>query len=87
MKKVIYIYSDEVRNQYKIGKADQRQDQTEDATALEIAKVRNLIEKEEMAKVQELVERAKLSLERGAWRRAVHHLKRAEKIAMVYDPI
>lgn len=40
MKKVIYIYSDDVPNQYKIGKADQRQDQTEDVTTLEIAKVR-----------------------------------------------
>jgi len=50
-------------------------------------KNQNLTEKEEMAKVKELVERAKLSLERGTWRRAVHHLKKAEKIAMVYDPI
>jgi RNase P subunit RPR2 len=50
-------------------------------------KNQNLIEREEMAKVQELVERAKLSLEKGAWRRAVHYLKRAEKMAMVYDPI
>lgn len=40
MKKVIYIYSDDVPNQYKVGKADQRQDQTEDVTTLEIAQVR-----------------------------------------------
>lgn len=40
MKKVIYIYSDDVANQYKIGKADQRQDQTSDVSSLEIAQVR-----------------------------------------------
>ena len=40
MKKVIYIYSDNVPNQYKIGKADQREGQDSSVSALEIAQVR-----------------------------------------------
>ena len=40
MKKVIYIYSDNVPNQYKIGKADQREGQDSNVSALEIAQVR-----------------------------------------------
>lgn len=39
-KKVIYIYSDNVPNQYKIGKADQREGQGSNISALEIAQVR-----------------------------------------------
>jgi hypothetical protein len=40
MKKIIYIYSDSVPNQYKIGKADQRTNQEEDITIDEIGNVR-----------------------------------------------
>ena len=39
-KKVIYIYSDDVPNQYKVGKGDQREDQDANISALEIAQVR-----------------------------------------------
>lgn len=40
MKKVIYIYENEVQGQFKIGKADQRVGQSDDITPLEIAAVR-----------------------------------------------
>ena len=40
MKKVIYIYENEVQGQFKIGKADQREGQSDDISPLEIAAVR-----------------------------------------------
>lgn len=40
MKKVIYIYENEIQGQFKIGKADQRIGQSDDISPLEIAAVR-----------------------------------------------
>lgn len=40
MKKVIYIYENETPGQFKIGKADQREGQSDDVSILEIAAVR-----------------------------------------------
>ena len=37
-------------------------------------------------KVKELVKQAIFRLNDGAWRRALHHLQRAEEIARTYDP-